>query len=114
MLAGMTTAETDSRRIRVEVVYAEPGRQSLVSLSLAVGSTAGDAVAAAPFERRFPGRDFSACELGVWGHPVNRDHVLRDGDRVELYRPLQMDPREARRQLAAHGKTMGGHADDDT
>jgi putative ubiquitin-RnfH superfamily antitoxin RatB of RatAB toxin-antitoxin module len=49
-------------------------------------------------------------QAGIWGRPVERDQAVSDGDRVELYRPLNMDPREARRRLAAAGRTMGSTA----
>ena len=53
----------------------------------------------------------AACQLGIWGRLVNRDQTLEDGDRVEIYRPLEIDPRETRRRLAAEGKTMGHQED---
>jgi putative ubiquitin-RnfH superfamily antitoxin RatB of RatAB toxin-antitoxin module len=45
----------------------------------------------------FPREDLAALQAGVWGKPVARDHRVREGDRVELYRPLEIDPKEARR-----------------
>jgi hypothetical protein len=59
----------------------------------------------------FPEGDLANCQAGIWGKPVGRDHRLKDGDRLELYRPLLMDPREARRKLAADGRSMGQPAD---
>ena len=50
--------------------------------------------------RHFPETRLDEMQAGVWGRPVERDHVLSDGDRVEVYRPLEMDPREARRLKA--------------
>ena len=47
--------------------------------------------------RQFPDIDFDTLQTGVWGKPMARNHVVREGDRVELYRPLEMDPRDARR-----------------
>jgi len=94
-------------RVAVEVAYAEPERQFLETLELPAGTTAGEAVARSGLKRAFPALDFSVAPIGVWGTPVERGHVLADGDRVEVYRPLAMDPREARRQLAARGGAMG-------
>ena len=91
----------------MEVVYAEPGQQALVSLSLVAGSSVADAIAQSGLAVRFPTVDLQRLAVGIWGHPVARDQLLEDGDRVELYRPLAMDPREARRQLAEHGRAMG-------
>ena len=92
--------------IHVEVVFALPEHQQLVSLSLDSGSTVNDAILSSRMSEHFPAQDLSTLEVGIWGRAVARDQVLADGDRVELYRPLQIDPREARRQLAAAGRTM--------
>ncbi|MGB5335325.1 MAG: RnfH family protein, partial [Woeseiaceae bacterium] len=72
------------------------------------GATVSDALSASGLERRFPQVDFSALQAGIWGHIVARDKVLNGGDRVEVYRPLKLNPKEARRQLASLGLTMGG------
>jgi putative ubiquitin-RnfH superfamily antitoxin RatB of RatAB toxin-antitoxin module len=98
-------AETDT--IEVEVVYALAERQALVAIAVSAGATAGDAIEQSAIARQFPEQDLSACRLGIWGRLVDSDQLLEDGDRVEIYRPLNIDPREARRQLAAEGKSMG-------
>ena len=83
--------------MRVEVVFALPERQVLQTLELQDGSTVGTALLRSKLAREFPEADLDRLQAGVWGRPVDRSHVLIDGDRVELYRPLAMDPREARR-----------------
>ncbi len=93
--------------LRVEVVFALPERQELVGLEVAEGATVAQAIEQSRLAEKFPGHDLSRCAVGVWGHPVERNRRLRDGDRVEIYRPLQMDPQAARRELAAKGKSMG-------
>lgn len=93
-------------RLRVEVVFALPELQVLTTVALAADSTVRDAIEASGLKRCFPDYDLDALAVGVWGDPVQREAVVRDGDRVELYRVLQMDPREARRRLAKAGKTM--------
>ena len=101
---------TDSlppQEIAVEVVYALPEEQALIALRVAEGTTAIQAVRQSGIEQRFPGLDASTSALGVFGHKVDHDLVLEDGDRVEIYRPLKADPKEVRRQLAKLGKTMG-------
>jgi putative ubiquitin-RnfH superfamily antitoxin RatB of RatAB toxin-antitoxin module len=102
----MATAE----HIRVEVVAALRSKQAIVRLAVPAGSSAADAVSAAALQKAFPDIDFGVCRLAVWGQPVERDQPLRSGDRVEVLRPLTIDPRDARRELAKSGKSMG--ADD--
>ena len=83
--------------MQVEVVFALPERQVLRTLELPDGSTVGDAILHSKLALEFPEADFDELQAGVWGRPVDRSQLLNDGDRVELYRPLAMDPREARR-----------------
>ena len=92
--------------IDVEVVFGIPEQQELVSLRLQSGATVADAIGKSGFAREFADHDLASLSVGVWGHLAARDAVLSAGDRVEIYRPLQMDPREARRRLAALGQTM--------
>jgi putative ubiquitin-RnfH superfamily antitoxin RatB of RatAB toxin-antitoxin module len=104
------------KTITVEVVFALPERQELVTVTVPSASKAGEAVDRSAIAHMFPEQDLSVCAIGVWGKLVDRDHVLQDGDRIEIYRPLFIDPREARRQLAAEGRSMGhseGGADGD-
>ncbi len=62
----------------------------------------------------FPEEDFSDYQLGIWGKLVKCSYFLKDGDRLEVYRPLLIDPREARRALAADGRSMGQPGDKST
>lgn len=94
-------------QIAVEVVYATPARQVLLPVILPANSTVADALLESALPERFSQVDFDRLQAGVWGHTVSREHVLVDGDRVEIYRPLELDPKEARRQLATLGLTMG-------
>jgi putative ubiquitin-RnfH superfamily antitoxin RatB of RatAB toxin-antitoxin module len=93
--------------IHVEVVFARADRQTLIAVTLAHGATVADAISRSAIAQQFPAENIDRLQVGVWGHPVERDHVLSDGDRVEIYRKLELDPREARRQLALLGRTMG-------
>jgi hypothetical protein len=81
----------------VEVAYALPDRQNVVRLRVAAGTTARAAVLASGLDTFFPGLDLGAGPIGIYGERVRDEHVLKAGDRVELYRPLPVDPREARR-----------------
>jgi uncharacterized protein len=86
--------------LRVSVALALTGSQEVVELELADGATVGDAVAAAALGQRFPELDLGALDVGVWSRPCDRSTVLRDGDRVELYRPLRADAKAERRARA--------------
>lgn len=98
--------------ISVELAFASPDLQSLEKMVLSAGATVADAIRRSGIQSRFPGYDLDTLDAGIWGRIVPREHVLRDGDRVELYRPLSVDPRDARRQLAARGLTMADGASD--
>ncbi len=92
--------------IDVEVVYALPEEQFLVAVSLPAGATVADAVAASGIGQQAPHVDLETAPVGIWGRLASRDQRLKAGDRVEVYRSLELEPREARRQLAALGRTM--------
>jgi len=84
--------------IRVEVVYCPaPGQVDLVALTLPAGTTLGDALQASGLCARHA-LPAEGLRLGVWGKPKDASQPLRERDRVEVYRPLQVDPKEARRQ----------------
>jgi putative ubiquitin-RnfH superfamily antitoxin RatB of RatAB toxin-antitoxin module len=85
----------------VEVVFALPEEQVLVTLRLEEGTTVEDAVAASGLYERFPRHDLKNFDTGIWGRLVPRTQRLKSGDRVELYRPLRLDPRDARRERAS-------------
>jgi len=89
--------------LTVEVAYALPDRQCVMSLSLPAGATVGDALDAVADRPPFDALDLAAVPIGVFGDRCGRDRSLADGDRVEVYRPLRMEPREARRWRARRG-----------
>jgi putative ubiquitin-RnfH superfamily antitoxin RatB of RatAB toxin-antitoxin module len=99
--------------VSVEVAFALPSEQALVVVDIAVGATAADAIEQSGLQKRFPEHDFVAMQIGVWGRLVGPDYRVKDGDRVEIYRALQIDPREARRRLARAGRTMGQTLDEE-
>ena len=86
--------------MRVEVVFALADKQELLVVELPDGATVAAAIEGSRLPLHFPDIDFDALQAGVWGKPAARSHVIREGDRVELYRPLEMDPRDARRLKA--------------
>jgi len=93
--------------IAVEVVVAMPDRQELCGLRLPAGTDAAGAVQRAGLRSKFPEINWSNSKLAVWGRIVSADYLLKDGDRVEVIRPLELDPRVARRALARDGQFMG-------
>lgn len=93
--------------ITIEVAVALPERQRVVELSVAADTTVQAAIEQSGLQEKFPEIDFSTAPVGIWCREVERGQVLKEGDRVEIYRPLAIDPREARRQLAAQGRVMG-------
>lgn len=97
--------------IDVELVLATAERQVLLAMQVASGSTAADVIAHSGIHMEFPEVRVEELKLGVWGKLVAGDYVVQGGDRIELYRALRIDPREARRQLARAGRTMREIAD---
>ena len=85
--------------LQIEIVYALTERQVLRRVSLREGSTVEDAVRASGLRAEFP--EIDAMHVGIYGKTVSKDTLLRDRDRVELYRPLEADPKEIRRARAA-------------
>lgn len=97
--------------ISIEVAYALPDRQKIQSLQVAQGTTALAAVRQSGIDKHFPELDISQAEFGVFGNQLGTrglaaadQYELREGDRVEIYRPLQVDPKEVRRQRAEEAK----------
>ena len=85
--------------IAVSVVYSpRAGVVDEVPLRLPAGATVADAVLASGLRQRYPGPDFAQVAVGVWGVLRAPQDALREADRVELYRPLTVDPKEARRR----------------
>ena len=92
--------------LRIELVYATRQQQELVELVVEVGRTIGQVIATSGLYQLFPDQGLESADVGVWGRPVDRSQCVRDGDRIEIYRSLLMNPREARRLLAEQGRTM--------
>ena len=84
--------------LRVSVAYSPRAREvDEVELVMTAGATVADALRDSGLQARHPGLDLAAARVGVWGVPCARDCVLRERDRVEVYRALVVDPKEARR-----------------
>jgi putative ubiquitin-RnfH superfamily antitoxin RatB of RatAB toxin-antitoxin module len=96
-----------SARIRVEMAYATPARQTLLELEVAAGTTVGQAIDLSGIRAAYPEIDISGARVGIFGNAASLDAVLTDGDRVEIYRPLLADPKETRRRRVGSGKRRG-------
>ncbi len=102
-----------SDKINIEVVYALANEQMLLRQQLPAGTTAAEAVKACGILEKYPEIDLATNKLGIFGKLTKVDAVLRDKDRIEIYRPLIADPKEVRRKRAEEGKVMkkgGGEA----
>ena len=95
-----------SDRITVEVVYALPDEQTLLKQQVAAGATVAEAIEASGILQKYPQIDLATNKLGIFGKLVKADTVLRDRDRIEIYRPLIADPKEVRRKRSEEGKVM--------
>ena len=105
-------AAADARaRIGVEVVYATPSRQTLVELQVAAGTTAAQAIDQSGIRNAHPEIGAGQLSVGIFGRTVPPDSILQQGDRVEIYRPLAADPKEARRSRAAIRSPRGKRRD---
>lgn len=92
-----------TRTIRIEVAYAIPERQHLVTLDVPAGTTIAGALEHCREQHLLPDAAFDHPDLGVFGRRAPPSRVLEPGDRVEIYRPLKVDPKEARRRRARSG-----------
>jgi len=86
--------------LRVEIVYALRDRQVLLAVEVEGGTTARQAVERSGILQRLPEIDLARAGLGIFGRVVSPDTPLRDGDRVEIYRPLIADAKQARQARA--------------
>jgi putative ubiquitin-RnfH superfamily antitoxin RatB of RatAB toxin-antitoxin module len=102
-----------SDMLNIEVVYAMPDVQMLLKRSVPAGTTVADAIRASGMLDKHPEIDLDRNKLGIFGKLTKPDALLRDKDRIEIYRPLIADPKEVRRKRAEEGKLMkkgGGDA----
>lgn len=87
--------------IDIEVAYAKPEQQVIIALKMPSGATVEDAIKASDLLNHFSEIDETDIKAGIFGSVCKLDQTLKQGDRVEIYRPLLHDPKEARRQRAA-------------
>ncbi|WP_277458171.1 MULTISPECIES: RnfH family protein [Methylococcus] len=87
--------------MQVEVAYARPDVQVIIPVCVAEGVSAAEAIQTSGVLEKFPEIDLAVNKIGIFGKVCGLDQPLRQGDRVEIYRPLIADPKESRRQRAA-------------
>ena len=90
--------------INIELIYIEPGGQNILKFGLPRGSDINMAIHRSGILEHFPEIDLAVNKVGIFSKIQKLDYILQDGDRIEIYRPLKADPKEARRQRA-HNKT---------
>ncbi len=82
--------------IRVEVAYASPAKQNVIAVEVSEVSTIADAILQSGILQEFPEINLSKAKIGVFGKLVTLQTQIQDGDRIEIYRPLIIDPKQAR------------------
>jgi putative ubiquitin-RnfH superfamily antitoxin RatB of RatAB toxin-antitoxin module len=101
-----------AEQLKIEVCYALPDKQELVALRLPEGTTLQQALESSGLLEKYPEIDLKKNKFGIYAKLSKPDTMLRDRDRVEIYRPLIADPKEVRKQRAAEGKVMKKGAGD--
>ena len=92
--------------IQVEVAYALPDRQELISLAVPKGTSVYDAAVQSKIVDKFPDLELESASMGIFGKGEKKpkERILEAGERVEIYRPLIADPKEVRKRRAAEAK----------
>ena len=94
-----------NNRIRVEIAYATPDRQEIISLEVPPDSTIAQAIEYSGIQERFPEIDLTKQSVGIFSRKCKLTDTVQEGDRVEIYRPLTIDPKDARRAKATKKAT---------
>ena len=96
--------------VRIEVVYALPGRQTLLALDVPAATTVESAIMLSGIRALHPDIDLAAQRVGIFGQLVSLDRIVEAGERIEIYRPLIADPKESRNARVA--RKRAGRASD--
>lgn len=102
-----------SDKINIEIVYGLAHEQTLLRQEVPAGTSVADAIRASGILDKYPEISLTGNKLGIFGKLTKADTVLREKDRIEIYRPLIADPKEVRKKRAEEGKVMkkgGGDA----
>jgi len=90
----------EEKVITVEIIYIKPGSQNSLTLKIPQGSNINQAISRSGVLKHFPEIDLTVNKVGVFSKIQSLDSLLCEGDRIEIYRPLVADPKEARRRRA--------------
>lgn len=93
--------------INIEVAFALPNRQTLLSIQVPVDVTVAQAIELSGILRSYPMIDLAVNKVGIWSRPVKLTDKVSSGDRIEIYRPLIADPKDMRRRRAEKAKDEG-------
>ncbi|NMH61159.1 RnfH family protein [Alteromonas ponticola] len=93
--------------IKVEVAYALPEKQSIVEVSIAQGASIQEVIELSNIQSLYPEIDLETQKIGVWSRVAKLKDEVKDGDRIEIYRPLIADPKEVRKRRAEKAKLEG-------
>ena len=97
----------DTKTINVEVVYGTPEKQLILDVVVPLDTTVEKAIAESCMSQQFPEIDLQENKVGIWNRTCKLSDMLKDGDRIEIYRPLIADPKEIRRLRAEKAKDEG-------
>lgn len=110
-MSQATVENTAVEKITVEVAYALPDKQKIIRLQVPIGTTAKQAVSLSGIADSFPDADMEHAAMGIFSQvlgskelPGPDEYQLQPRDRVEIYRVLQVDPKEVRKQRAAKAR----------
>ncbi|CAM5214748.1 RnfH family protein [Alishewanella longhuensis] len=106
-MVNNSAGEAANDRITVEVAYALPDRQALLTLSVSSAASVEQIIQQSGILQQFPQIDLLTQKVGVWSRPVKLAEQVREGDRIEIYRPLIADPKDLRRRRAEKAKEEG-------
>jgi hypothetical protein len=96
----MAINKMSNGQLQIEVAYAAPARQSLLKIIIQPGSTIQAAIEQSGILTMFPEIDLNVQKVGIFGKSRQLTDIVQNGDRIEIYRPLLIDPKEARRKKA--------------
>lgn len=96
-----------ANKINIEVVYGLPQQQTLLSLEVDVDLSVEECITLSGIAQQYPEIDLTDNKVGIWNRTCKLTDTVKDGDRIEIYRPLIADPKEVRKKRAEKAKQEG-------